>query len=120
MIYGVEFQTSTIGDHHGNFERHRSGNIDRSGIGYRPAPLFRCLGQMSKEDNTFIGLLDAMWNRAQSLLMMQIDIEDMDFQCAMENQFEYLYWCDEVKRLLIKHDEAYWDLVFKTHKGLWS
>lgn len=75
---------------------------------------------MTKEDDTLIDLLDAMWNRAQSLLMMQIDIEDNDFQCAMENHFEYLYWNDEVSRLLIKHDEAYWGLILSAHKGLWE
>jgi hypothetical protein len=46
MNNDVEFQTSTTGDHHGNFERYRSSNSDRSGIDSRPPPLFRCLGQI--------------------------------------------------------------------------
>jgi hypothetical protein len=65
-----------------------------------------------KQDNSFIGLLDAMWQRQCALLMMQVNIEDDDFERAMEDQFEYLYWMDEVKRLWPKHEDKYFDLIW--------
>ena len=64
------------------------------------------------QDNSFIGLLDAMCHRQTALLLMQMDIENGDFNYAMENHFEYLYWNDEVKRLFHKHEPKYWELVW--------
>jgi hypothetical protein len=53
-----------------------------------------------KRKETLVDLLDALWNRSSALLSMQIDIEDGDFECAMDSHFGYLYWNDEVFRLL--------------------
>ena len=66
-----------------------------------------------KQDNSFIGLLDAMSNKASALLLMQIDVENGDFDYAMENHFEYLYWHDEFQRLYRQHEANYWELRWK-------
>lgn len=62
-----------------------------------------------KNKKTLIDLLDAEWNKAGALLMMQIHIEDWQFEFAMESQFEYLYWHDEWCRLYIDNEKAYWE-----------
>jgi hypothetical protein len=58
-----------------------------------------------------IDLLDALWNRSGALLAMQLDIENGDFEDAMQAQFDYLYWSDEFIRLFPEHGVAYTDLV---------
>lgn len=65
-----------------------------------------------KRKTTLVDLLDAMYNRQGALLMMQVEIEDGDFQYAMENHFEYLYWGDEVTRMWEEHEAEYWDLIW--------
>ena len=101
MIYGVEFQTSTTGDHHGNFERHRNCNLDRSGTGYRPSPLFRCPHQMSKERLTepdYKALWQQMCERCDELdkKLAQLEQEPVAWKLVpIEPTFEMLKAMDE-------------------------
>ena len=70
-----------------------------------------------KKKDTLVDLLDADWNRAAALLTMQQDIEAGDFMLAMESQLHFLYWDDEVNRLLHEFNQPYWDLHFRA-RGL--
>jgi hypothetical protein len=67
---------------------------------------------MNKDD--LIALLDADWQKACALLMMQIHIEDWQFEFAIEAQFEYLFWHDEWCRLYEPNQKEYWQLLVFT------
>lgn len=63
-----------------------------------------------KKKTTLIDLLDAEFNRDNCLLGMALDIENGDFEYAMCAQFDYLYWCDVVEQLYVKHYAEWWAL----------
>ena len=67
---------------------------------------------MSMKKETLMTLLSAEDNRATALTMMQLGINESDFDYAMESQFEYLYWVDECNRLHKRFNSEYWDLRF--------
>ena len=46
--------------------------------------------------------------------MMQVHIEDWQFEFAMEAQFEYLYWNDVWCSLYDKNQKEYWKLLEST------
>ena len=70
---------------------------------------------MRKE--TLIDLLAAESSKASALLLMQVGIENEDFEMAIGYQFEYLYWCDEVTRLRGKFSGQRLNLVLLAHGG---
>ena len=63
-----------------------------------------------KKESRLVDVLNADWNRAQVLLMMQMHIEDRDYEWAMCYQFQYLYWHDEFNRLYRLHSKEYWGI----------
>jgi glutathionyl-hydroquinone reductase len=63
---------------------------------------------MKKDD--LIALLDAEWQKSCALLMMQVHIEDWQFEYAMDAQLDYLYWCEIAADLYMKNDDDYWSL----------
>jgi len=64
--------------------------------------------------NDLVTLLDAEWQKSCALLMMQVHIEDWQFEFAMESQFEYLYWNDVWCSLYDKNQKEYWKLLEST------
>lgn len=64
-----------------------------------------------EQDNSFIRFLDALFSRQGALFSMQYCIEEKDFDFAMDYHFDYLYWDDEVKRLLEQHIDKYLKLI---------
>ena len=67
-----------------------------------------------RNKQTLIDFLDAEWQRSCALLMMQVHIEDWQFEFAMDAQLEYLYWNDIARNLYEKNDDAYWELRCST------
>jgi len=61
-----------------------------------------------------VTFLDAEWQKSCALLMMQVHIEDWQFEFAMEAQLEYLYWNDIAGDLYFKNDNEYWLLRSST------
>jgi hypothetical protein len=66
---------------------------------------------MMAQDNSFIRFLDALFSRQGALFSMQYCIGEGDFESAMDYHFDYLYWDDEVKRLLDRHTDAYLEIL---------
>lgn len=65
-----------------------------------------------KKESALVKLLDAEWHRSCALVMMQLRIEDEDYEWAMNYQIEYLYWRDEFDELYKRNCDGYWALRF--------
>ena len=63
---------------------------------------------------TLADFLDAEWQKACALLMMQVHIEDWQFEYAMDAQLEYLYWCDVCNSIYFVNEDQYWNLRRET------
>ncbi len=61
-----------------------------------------------KKNESLTTLLDIEWQRSCALLMMQIHIEDWQFEYAIEAQLEFLYLTDKWSHLYKKHSQQYW------------
>ena len=65
-----------------------------------------------KKDSKLVQVLKAEYDRAMWLWCAQLCIEHGNFEGAMDAQFEFLYWTDEVARLKETQQNEYWALRF--------
>ena len=66
-------------------------------------------------------LLDLLWaevEMAGTLLDFYAHMQTKDFGDAMQAQFEYLYWLDQVNELMKEHCLEWWELRDLAERGL--